>query len=138
MKRIDVPTIPLPEAKARVERFRQQMVNAKVFDEAIPRAILIPINDLMAIVEKYSTVLENGDITNELQGVRAYFAVKETDTGKPNDVTALIVAVDKFGNDIIPTSDAITAEEGSEIYDFTQPCPTQCDPDSPLFVQEPK
>lgn len=137
MKKINVPTIPLPEAKARVTRFREQMINAKVFNEAIPRAILIPIDDLMAIVEKYSKIDQNGDITSELKGIRAYFAVKETDKELPNDVTALIVAVDKQGNDIIPTSDAITEEEGSEIYDFTQPCPSECDPSSPLYVEKP-
>lgn len=110
------------------------MLDAQVPDENVPRAILIPIGDLMAIIQKYQTVDENGDVANSLQGIRAYFAVKVADKELPDDVTALIVAVDKHGKDIIPTSDALTDAEGSEIYDFTQPCPTQCDPESPLFV----
>lgn len=138
MKPINVPTIPLHAAQSRVKRFRKQMIDAKVPNENIPRAILIPIDDLMAIIEKYSTIEENGDVKSTLKGVRAYFAVKVTDQELPDDVTALIVAVDKSGKDIIPTSEAITAENGSEIYDFTKPCPTECDPSSPLYVPDPE
>lgn len=133
MKPIKVPTVRLPEAQVRIERFRKQL-KGSMPESNIPRAILIPIEDLMAIVDKYQTVDQNGDITNTLQGIRAYFAVKITDMAKPDDVTALIVAVDKEGNDIIATSEALEATEGSEIYDFTKPCPDQCDPTSPLFV----
>jgi len=133
MKPIKVPTVRLPEAQIRIERFRKQL-KGSMPESNIPRAILIPIEDLMAIVDKYQTVDANGDITNTLQGIRAYFAVKITDMAKPDDVTALIVAVDKEGNDIITTSEALEATEGSEIYDFTKPCPDQCDPTSPLFV----
>ena len=135
MKPINVPTIPLKAAKSRVRRFREQMLDAKVPDENVPRAILIPIADLLAIIEKYSTVDENGDVVNSLKGVRAYFAVKVTDKALPDDVTALIVAVDKNGKDIIPTHEnGLGDEESSEIYDFTTPCPSECDPTSPLFV----
>jgi hypothetical protein len=135
MKPINVPTIPLKAAVARVTRFREQL-SKQAPESTIPRAILIPINDLMAIVEKYSSVDEAGNITNELQGVRAYFAVKLTDEQLDDDVTALIVAVDKNGKDIIPTTDTGLGNpgDGSEIYDFTKPCPDVCDPESPLYV----
>jgi len=134
MKPIQVPTIPVNAAVNMVTRFRDQFAS-QVPEANIPRAILIPIDDLMAIVEKFSTVNENGDIVNELQGVRAYFAVKLSDKALPNDVTALIVPVDKDGNDIINKNDTLTDDDNdSDIYDFTKPCPDQCDPKSPLFI----
>jgi len=133
MNPINVPTIPLEAAKSRVRRFREQMLEKGGDPAGVPRAILIPISDLLAIIEKYSTVDEEGNVINSLQGVRAYFAVKATDKELADDVTALIVAVDKKGKDIIPTSDLLQGD-GSEIYDFTKPCPTECDPESPLFV----
>lgn len=134
MKQIKVPTIPVKDAQIRVENFRHQF-KASVPQDTIPRAILIPIEDLMAIVEKYSSVNGNGDITNELSGVRAYFAVKETDKALPNDITALIVPVDLKGKDLISNPDGLGAPNGDTgIYDFTKPCPDLCDPESPLFV----
>ena len=135
MKPISVPTIPVKDAQVRVENFRHQF-KASVPEDNIPRAVLIPIQDLMAIVEKYSSVDENGDITNKLSGVRAYFAVKETDKALPNDITALIVPVDLAGNDLIKNTDTLADadDDDSGIYDFTKPCPDLCDTKSPLFV----
>lgn len=133
MNPINVPTIPLSEAIDRVTRFRDQLIN-QVPDTNIPRAILIPIDDLLAIVEKYATVDTDGNITSSLRGVRAYFAVKEGDQTLPDDVTALIVPVDKAGNDIITYPNTLQGTDDSEIYDFTKPCPDVCDPESPLFV----
>jgi hypothetical protein len=132
MKPINTPTISLPDAVARVTRFRKQLID-QVPETNIPRAILIPIDDLMAIVEKYSFVDAAGNVRNSLQGVRAYFAVKLTDTAMPDDVTALIVPVDLKGNDIISSSGNLT-EGPTDIYDFTKPCPDQCDPASPLYI----
>ncbi|MFA6277694.1 MAG: hypothetical protein WC622_13140 [Pedobacter sp.] len=136
MKPINVPTIPLNAAIARVTRFREQLSKQASEATVIPRAILIPINDLMAIIEKYSSVDDEGNVTNSLQGVRAYFAVKLTDEKLDDDITALIVAVDKNGKDIIPTTDTGLGNPGddSEIYDFTKPCPDVCDPESPLYI----
>jgi hypothetical protein len=135
MKPINTPTIPVNMAKARVKRFREQLID-QVPEANIPRAILIPIDDLMAIVEKYTIVDAEGNTHNTLSGVRAYFAVKVTDQDLDDDVTALIVAVDKQGKDIINTSKGLSGEddEDSEIYDFTKPCPDVCDPESPLYV----
>ena len=133
MNPINVPTIPLSEAIDRVTRFRDQLIN-QVPDTNIPRAILIPIDDLLAIVEKYATIDTDGNITSSLRGVRAYFAVKESDQALPDDVTALIVPVDKAGNDIITYQNTLQGTDDSEIYDFTKPCPDVCDPESPLFV----
>lgn len=139
MKPINVPTIPLNEAIDRVTLFREKMVKSAAIPESnIPRAILIPIADLLAIIQKYSSVDEEGNVVSKLQGVRTYFAIKATDQDLPDEVTALVVAVDKDGNDLINTKlGSGDDEEGSEIYDFTAPCPDVCDPESPLFVTYP-
>lgn len=133
MKPINVPTIPLNDAISRVQRFRDQLVK-QVPEANIPRAILIPINDLLAIVERHSTIDAEGNIICSLKGVRAYFAVKLTDQDLPDDVTALIVPVDQQGNDIVTDPAGLQGTDDTEIYDFTKPCPDVCDPDSPLFV----
>ena len=137
MKPINVPTIPLEEAVARVTRFREKMIESAAIPESnVPRAVLIPIDDLLAIILKYSSVDEEGNVRSTLQGVRTYFAIKKEDEDLPDKVTALVVAVDKDGNDLINTTTVGVGddEDGSEIYDFTKPCPSECDPKSPLFI----
>ncbi|MDQ8006592.1 MAG: hypothetical protein REI64_17445 [Pedobacter sp.] len=134
--KINVPTVPLQEAVDRVTRFRNQLIN-KVPEANIPRAVFIPIADLMAIIEKFQSLDDHGNIRNSLTGVRAYFAVKEGDEDLPDDVTALIVPVDLAGADIVAHTDGVGSDEedDSDIYDFTQPCPVQCDNTSPLYIE---
>ncbi len=139
MNPINVPTIPLDDAIARVTLFREKMVKSDSMPENdIPRAILIPIDDLLAIIQKYTTIDDQGNVVCTLKGVRTYFAIKATDKDLPDEVTALVVAVDLKGNDIINTGNGVGVgvgdEESTEIYDFTKPCPTECDDESPLFV----
>ena len=134
-KTINVPTIPLPEAIARVTRFRNQFTEL-IPETEIPRAVLIPIDDLLAIVSRYESIDKEGNIVNTLKGVRAYFAVKASDQALPDDITALIVPVDLAGNDIVLNEGVgLGAPDfDSEVYDFTMPCPTECDVDSPLYI----
>jgi hypothetical protein len=137
MKPINVPTIPLNDAIARVTLFRDKFIG-EIPDAKIPRAILIPIADLMAIVDKYTIIDDDGNAKSTIEGVRAYFAVKVTDRDLPDDITALIVPVDLKGNDIITTTtDNLQEGDDTEIYDFTKPCPDQCDPESPLYIDIP-
>ncbi|MNK00634.1 hypothetical protein D3C87_184230 [compost metagenome] len=132
--KINVPTVPLDEAVARVTRFRDQLIN-QVPEANIPRAVFIPIADLMAIIEKFQDLDEHGNIRNSLTGVRAYFAVKDGDQDLPDDVTALIVPVDLGGADVVAhTTGGLGGDDDSDIYDFTQPCPSVCDPGSPLYI----
>ncbi|WP_461790978.1 hypothetical protein [Pedobacter sp.] len=133
--RINVPTIPVDEAVDRVTRFRDQLIE-QVPETNIPRAVFIPMSDLLAIINSYNVVGADGADINKLSGVRAYFAVKETDTDLPDDITAVIVPVDKAGKDIIyKDGNGSGEDEKTEIYDFTQPCPSTCDDTSPLFVK---
>lgn len=132
--KINVPTIPVDEAVDRVTRFRNQLV-LQVPESNIPRAVFIPISDLLAIINSYNVIGADGADINQLSGVRAYFAVKETDTDLPDDVTAVIVPVDKAGKDIIYQNNRGNGEgDDTEIYDFTKPCPAECDKTSPLYV----
>ncbi len=134
--KINVPTISVNEAVDRVTRFRDQLAK-QVPENNIPRAIFIPISDLLAIINSYDIFRADGTTLNELQGVRAYFAVKESDMDLPDDVTAVIVPVDKEGKDVIYKSKGVGMgddDDDTEIYDFTQPCPDKCDPTSPLFA----
>ncbi|RZK41406.1 MAG: hypothetical protein EOO90_11455 [Pedobacter sp.] len=139
MKPINVPTVPLKHAQLSISRFRDRLVKSAVFPvESLPKAILIPIEDLQAIMQKYNTVTDNGDVVTAIQGVRAYFAIKETDKALPDPITALIVPVDLDGNDIIYNGVQLGEDDPeTEIYDFTKPCPDSCDPDSPLYQLKP-
>lgn len=134
--KINVPTISVNDAVDRVTRFRDQLAK-QVPENNIPRAIFIPISDLLAIINSYDIFRADGTTLNELQGVRAYFAVKESDMDLDDDITAVIVPVDKDGKDIIYKNQGVGMgddDDDTEIYDFTQPCPDKCDPTSPLFA----
>ena len=55
--------------------------------------------------------------------VRAYIGIDENGTNK-----LMLVAVNADGNDMI------NEDLGQYIYDFTIPCPSVCDVDSPLYT----
>ncbi len=45
----------------------------------------------------------------------------------------MVVGVDKDGKDMISSFDGKSLDEdGGEIFDFSEPCPESCDPNSPL------
>lgn len=65
---------------------------------------------------------------------RAYLAMKTIDGLQSLDI--LLVPVDEDGKDIIvPVKETDEIEEGDlvSIFDFTVPCPVQCDNESPLY-----
>ena len=71
--------------------------------------------------------------------IRAYLGVKETLNPKTKETTyeekLMIVGVDKNNKDMISTVKAVDGlgdGDENDIYDFTDPCPNVCDPDSPL------
>lgn len=133
--KISVPTISVDEAVDRVTRFYDQLI-VQVPESNIPRAVFIPMGDLLAIINSHIIIGADGTSINELSGIRAYFAVKETDMDLADDITAVIVPVDKAGKDIIYKEGVGSGEdEKTEIYDFTKPCPDSCDFTSPLYVK---
>lgn len=73
-------------------------------------------------------LIPNLDITQLLNetnvvDVRAYIGVDENGINK-----LMLVGVDINGNDLIDDTNK------QYIYDFTKPCPSTCDVDSPLYT----
>jgi hypothetical protein len=133
-------TISLAEAVTRVTRFRNYFLQF-LPQSTCPRAILIPFDAIVDIVNKYHSVDSEGNVTNDLKGIRAYLSIDENDPTKPQYVTAVVVPVDLDGNDIIYPDNQSRGDgdedDDTEIYDFTMPCPSECDEESPLIVPPP-
>ncbi|MBP6432860.1 MAG: hypothetical protein KA319_13930, partial [Ferruginibacter sp.] len=87
------------------------------------RAFNIPMSDIQNL----------GDFT-DCSSVRAYLAMET-----PGDISSLkiiLVPVDQKNNDVLSIevpSEGGGMVEQSAIYDFTSPCPSVCDVNSPLF-----
>lgn len=134
------------------------IIYAREWQEENPthaKAFLIPSNDLIACLEEMNVLVkqEDGHYTIENvtdSGVRAYMAIKKSKNNPPSAETEklLIVGTVKDCNgiyrDIIEnekpsgcsdgeTEKAVAALEGSGVFDFTSPCPSTCDPNSPLY-----
>jgi len=121
-------TISLKIAKNWAKRWRKKESSYNMYHEC--RAFNIPKKDLTEVIAEAGVV-----------SIRAYIGVeKKTDTnGKPTyEEKLMIVGVDKNNKDIIatvpgPDGTLISDPDGDgDIYDFTNPCPDLCDPDSPL------
>lgn len=71
---------------------------------------------------------------DNVDGVRAYFTCADNDT--PDHVTEIkliFVPVDKNGHDILVINLPEEELAMSAVEDFTKPCPSACDVDSPLY-----
>jgi hypothetical protein len=132
-------TISLAEAVTRVTRFRNYFLQF-LPQSTCPRAIEIPFEAIVDIVNKYHSVDSEGNVTNDLEGIRLYLSIDETDPTKPQYVTGVVVPVGLDGHDIIYPNNVARGEgddDDTEIYDFTVPCPSECDIESPLVVPPP-
>jgi len=93
------------------------------------KAFNIPLIDLQEVIK------EKG-----VNSVRAYIGVakfENHDTNPPEilyEEKLLFVGVDENNKDMITVVDPseLGDPEEDDIYDFTEPCPDLCDPDSPL------
>jgi len=93
------------------------------------KAYLIPLDDLQGAIDEIKS--QGGDPM-----ARAYLAYGNTD-GKPDEDKLVIVGTTQHSSpspggatvykDMIPSRNPT-----SSIWDFTEPCPTQCDDTSPL------
>lgn len=108
-------TIDLDEAETWCENWRNAHPN-------MVKAFLIPTSDLTNVLA------ENPD------KVRAYLAIKENLDGTTENKLVLVGA-EKAANgdylDMLPAGKG-QPNNGNYIFDFTDPCPTYCDPTSPL------
>ena len=111
------------------------------------KAFLIPAEDLTEVLKEMNILVQNPSgvyILDESKlpnaGVRSYMAIDTTDgTGKENGYGEKLVIVGttysdktKVHSDIIKNEQDPTSKD-SGIYDFTEPCPSECDQNSPLF-----
>lgn len=98
------------------------------------RGFRIPINDLEALLDDAGYTLTKKEHAPDIDFVRTYLAIKN------EAMDLIIVPVSKLdeqypnGADIL--SMTIDGKPKCTIYDFTTPCPTQCDTSSPLYKYE--
>ena len=119
-------TITLQTAKKWAKKWRKEEGTYNNHHEC--RAFTIPKIDLQEVLAEDGVV-----------NVRAYLGIEvfvDPDTGaKITEEKLMIVGVDKNNKDMISTvksSDGLSDGDGDDIYDFARPCPTYCDPSSPL------
>lgn len=97
-------TITLQQAQLWAQNWRRSPTTNVI-------AFFIPEIDLTQVMAERETV-----------NVRTYLGIDEN-----NSTKLMIVGVDKNGNDLIDDT------KGQYIYDFTRPCPSDCDINSPLY-----
>lgn len=124
-------TISLKTAKKRVKRWLETIGSMPEFKDnpkKIPRAILISMDDIKQLQEKYTGAV----------GIRVYFGLGGEAQPTVGDLDGLIVpvllkdtgeAIDPIAND--------TTETDLLVYDFTTPCPPVCNMSSELYIPFP-
>ena len=128
--------IPLKVAEQWTKKWRETCPNNC-------KAFLIPALNLVEVLKEMNIlqIKENGNYTmNKVNDsyVRAYMAI-DTETKEGNGEKVLIVGTklgkDGVYRDMVPDrKDDYELEDGDGlVYDFSKPCPNDCDPGSPLF-----
>jgi hypothetical protein len=125
------PTIPLVEAMARTEAWRAFVSSLPgegtntnlVSPEYLFRAIHIDMADIDWLRKEHP----------EAQCIRVYMSIP--DPAFPSKICGLLVPVDNQNRDMLttPADGIFSFVSKSSIYDVTQPCPTVCDVQSPMF-----
>jgi hypothetical protein len=104
------------------------------YDGTLPKAFRIPIGDLVACFNEMNLKFTIDTATNKLlivpgtyeSSVRAYMAIDDKSEHK-------LLIVGNTTTDGVLYKDITTVDGGkSAIYDFTTPCPADCDPGSIL------
>lgn len=106
-------TIDLPTAQTYAKKWRKEEGTYNAHHEV--HAFLIPKEDLVGLLS------ENVD------AIRAYLGIDENDVEKLMFVGTKYDAATDTYVDMVPGK----KPEG-DIYDYTNPCPPACDPESPL------
>jgi hypothetical protein len=123
--------VPQEEAVARTTNWRvlyQEVMECEEKD--ILRAFYIPIEDIINLYKFFK------HHKCEVKGVRGYFGHNPLDPIDPTiyETEFLLCPVDKDGCDILTAPPSLGLADGtSTIYDFTTPCPTNCDTSSVLY-----
>jgi hypothetical protein len=122
--------VPKDEAIFRTTQWRslyKEKMQCK--DEEILRAFLIPIEDIIELYHFYKRHTELN-----ITGIRGYFGHNPLDPITPDmNIDMLLVPVTAEGKDVVDAPPEMVLAGGSgTIFDFTKPCPTECDLSSPL------
>lgn len=124
-------------------------------DENVFRGFRIPLEDLSQILEVIKNYNEDAVRKNEpeINSVRAYLAKNSPDINVTRDVHVLLVPVvggekinphshkkevGQFGDDLLELETEKGTSPQYTIYNFTTPCPTECDKKSKLFANQEK
>lgn len=151
------PTVPLEQAIKQTTNWR--LFYSKIYNDSeklndidpngqsIFRGFRIPLEDLTQIVEVINIYNEDKNHTEKINSIRAYLCKDTDNMERLNDIHVMLVPV-VGGKEISPNiigeddspygSDLLEfdKEKGiveSTIYDFTTPCPTECDTKSKLY-----
>ncbi|TDE27805.1 hypothetical protein E0I61_13930 [Flavobacterium ranwuense] len=115
-----VNTIPLIEAQRWAKRWAKKEGNYNKHHEL--HAFLIPKVDLIEV------------LAEDVDAVRAYIGIDDHGVEKLMIVGTKYDPVTKIYVDMITVGVGNATAEQDDIYDFTRPCPTDCDPSSPLLT----
>jgi hypothetical protein len=117
---IVINSIPLKTARKWAKRWTKKEGHYNKHHEL--HAFLIPKVDMLEV------------LAEGVDAVRAYIGVDD------NNVEKLMIVGTKYNPETGIYEDMITVgvgagdKEQDDIYDFTRPCPTDCDPSSPLLT----
>lgn len=110
------------------------------------RGFRIPIEDLEQILEVIKKF--NGENSEKINSIRAYLVKDTQDITKLKDIHIVLLPVvggkkmepvprtstlSPYGSDLLEVEDGTSHITKSVIFDFTSPCPTECDTGSPLY-----
>ncbi|MCD8538486.1 MAG: hypothetical protein LRY55_01045 [Leadbetterella sp.] len=155
------PTIPVPKAIQLTTNWRS--FYAEIYNDSVEhtkkidpdgkevfRGFRIPLEDLeqlLKIAKKFNT--ENSE--EKINSIRAYLVKDSEDPKLLGDIHVILVPVvggnemepfpsksaTPYGTDLLQMEDRALGTTESVIYDFTSPCPTECDTDSDLYSPQP-
>lgn len=129
------PPIPLEEAIQQARYWREyckKLLGGK--NLPVIKAFFIPLEDLLHVTE-----LAKNDSKHDVAGLRLYFRLENKDDDL-SALKAMIVPV-VYGTPDIAEAPLLdwprlrqpnTLAGDSLVFDFTKPCPTECDSYSPL------
>lgn len=129
------PPIPLEEAIQQAKYWRdycKQLLGGK--DLPVIKAFFIPLEDLLHV-----TKLAEHDSKHDVAGLRVYFRLENKDDDL-SALKAMIVPVVNVPSEVaqealrdwVQLTNPTDTQDDSLVYDFTKPCPTECDSYSPL------
>jgi hypothetical protein len=126
--------IPLEQAQLFVGKWKETKakINKKEpVSEIKIKGFLITQDVVNALTEAVNKV--NG------QGIRAYLGIEEfkelDEFGMPKqEFKLLMVGVDSNGKDMVAKEESAEAVGNSGVYNYTIPCPSDCDQESPLNI----